>query len=304
MHRIDDVHKVYDIKVQPKLRIRPLSPLGSYPRSTVNVRGARLVVAEDLSYVATEIRSEDRHGASFGGYKEVEFLSLEETRFLAAVMLSNDPEQGQLDPYPLPLHVDFPLESLPDDLDEAARAFMRSMPSDGYETRGMVLPPLIGGPAYNRDDYALDTKVLVKLIRGAPLSDYLAVRGLGAFLGASMLTKHREFWVAGIVMLHVALDATFEIVREGLRAEGNKSPSALDAGQFVDKVFGNKEPSGPYFQDWYADRVMGVHTASRFGTTPFAPFSHDDYFDLRPQVAAMFAYLLANHVWPDHRKQL
>jgi hypothetical protein len=130
-----------DRTIQPKLRVRPLSPLGWCPESTISIQGARLVPGDDLAYVLTEIRTEDGRGHNlFGGYTELEFLALEETRFLAAIMLSLHPDKGQIDLYPLPRHIDFPLGSIPHDIDAAARRFAQS--PDASRHHG------VGAPCY------------------------------------------------------------------------------------------------------------------------------------------------------------
>jgi hypothetical protein len=173
---------------------------------------------------------------------------------------------------------------------------MQSINPNDYGARGSLLPPLLGGPPYNVDDRVMDVKTLKRIIRRTPLHHHLLIRGLGALVSAGMLKQHHEFLVPATMMLHVAMDASFELVRNELRAQGVADPSALDAGKFIDRAFGHTQPSGKYFSDWYVDRIMLSHTASRFGTAPFAPLSMDDYLDLREQLEDVYYYLIAAEV--------
>ncbi|HJQ63898.1 MAG TPA: hypothetical protein VJ834_13665, partial [Burkholderiales bacterium] len=59
-----------------------------------------------------------------------------------------------------------------------------------------------------------------------------------------------------------------------------------------------------YFGEFYDQRIMTLHPASRFGDNPYAPLSHDDYFFLRNSLQQVFAYLVAGSHGPDFHEDV
>src|SRR5262252_2719402 len=109
------------------------------------------------------------------------------------------------------------------------------------------------------------------MLQQTKMNEWVAIRGLGALLRADMLWQHREFSESSIMALHVAIEASFQIVREKLRAIGNPDPSAHNAGAYLDSVFNPGLVTGPYFLDYCEDRIKSSHPSSRFGVFPFPP---------------------------------
>jgi len=101
---------------------------------------------------------------------------------------------------------------------------------------------------------------------------------------------------SAVTALHIAMEASFQITLRVLRERGTQNPSAIDAGNFIEKVFGGLSDGLPYFRDWYADRIMTSHPSSRFGTFAYPPLEADDYYDLRDSLHHVYVYLITGEV--------
>lgn len=278
-----------------RYRIRVMSPAGRYPVHSVSVGGARLVSREDLILTAVEVRPKEEHGLDFEQFSEMEVLALEETRFLAAVVLSVPGHHGVVFPYFLPSHTDV-VGQLPadDDLCRLARDHLAS-DSRAFASIGEVLPPAAGGPPYDRE-MTIDATITAELVRRAALTDHLLMRGLGALVRAGMLAQRPELVEAAPMMLYVALEASFQMFRRILQAQGNPNPTTHDAGAYLDQAFNPGVRTGPYFADYWEDRIKMLHPSSRFGTFAIAPLSYDDYYFLRHALADVYGFLITGRV--------
>src|SRR4030081_2488170 len=133
------------------VRVRVFSPLGFYPQHSIMIPGARLIVHEDLIVSAVQIELPEAHGFGEEHFSDFEFLTLEETRFLAAIALAVHPDNGMAYTYPLLEHVDVAF-GLDDDalLEVAQRQVAHASEPGWWRNRGAVGPPASGGPAYDR----------------------------------------------------------------------------------------------------------------------------------------------------------
>jgi hypothetical protein len=129
------------------------------------------------------------------------------------------------------------------------------------------------------------------------VNNRVLLRGLQALIKSDMLGHHHEFQEEGAVAAFIAMDASFELVRRHLRANGNANPTAQDAGDWLYKTF--DEPLGvygseglKYFEEFYRQRVQTVHPASRYGDMPYAPVMVDDRIHLREALPGVLAYLV------------
>jgi hypothetical protein len=64
-----------------------------------------LLIDDDVALTAVKVAPQGEHGIGVDAYSELEFLTLEEVRYLAAVMLSLRPDRGMIYVYPLPITV-------------------------------------------------------------------------------------------------------------------------------------------------------------------------------------------------------
>jgi hypothetical protein len=93
------------------------------------------------------------------------------------------------------------------------------------------------------------------------VTDHLMIRGLGSLVRPGMLERFDEFLEHSGMALWVAKEASLEIVKRVLRADGLQNPSAKDAGRFLDDAFGSAYESDGYFDDFFDDRIKTVHRA-------------------------------------------
>lgn len=282
------------------LRIRIHAPLGHYPPQSVEFDGARLIVSDDIIFSVMEVRPQDIHGIDAYHFSELEFLSLEELRFFSAISLSIRPDMGMIWLYPWPYSSEINVEladndALRDAAQKHARAiFIKHQPE-------ISLPPLIGGSAYKHHHVPFDHDLFAKIASSISLKDHLLMRGLGSLVRADMLWQRREFYEAAAIMLYVALDASFQMIRRKLADCGVSNPSATDAGRFISDALGGSpvEKQCGYFPEYYEDRIKAIHPANRHGDFPFPPLLIDDFYFLRHGLVEVFAYLVAEHKWPD-----
>lgn len=174
---------------------------------------------------------------------------------------------------------------------EAARQHMRAVHADRYAT-GLVLGPLVGGPAYRCRDEASDEELVELLCSKVDLASHIILRGLGALIRADMLWSRLEFGEPATMMLHISLAATQELIFDMLRQEGNPNPSSKDASERLARAFGDDPRGDNYFQEYYADRNIIVHPRSCHGTYSYPPLAADDFYDLRPDLVAVYVWLI------------
>jgi hypothetical protein len=213
----------------PSLRVRVFSPLGHYPRHPIAIPGARLVVSDELIMSAVHVDRPEAHGLEY--YFELEFLALEEKRFLAGIALAAHPDNGMAYTYPLHGHVDVDFELDDDAVIEAAQQ-LAARPSEHYwRTRG-VPPPACGGPTYLWREAGVNVDKVLNVVSATPLNDHLLMRGLGALLQADMCSQHREIEGVALLPLYVALEVSFQIVLRLLREQGVSDPTVAVVDQF------------------------------------------------------------------------
>lgn len=284
------------------ITIRLLSPLGVYPMQHFRHSEAALVLRADIGAMLSLIKPCEEPEEY---YTEIEFLSPYEIRLLSAIMLSQVTDTGAFCLYPVnhalnrhSVAVDLSNDATLNDLIDEFVSFMRLMPM----YRRVHAPPVLGGQTYDINEWAeLRDERQVAIFEAIDVSDHLLIRGLGALIRAGMLERFDEFLEHSGMALWVAMEASLEMVKRLLRANGVKNPSAKDAGWFLDEAFDSAWESDGYFVDFYEDRVKTVHPASRYGTFPGACLSVDDVLHLRPSLVHLYDFLITGHV-PDELK--
>jgi len=140
--------------------------------------------------------------------------------------------------------------------------------------------------------------------------NYVLVRGVYALMKSDMLSSHYEFSEEAVHALYIALDASFVMVIRQLKKQGVTNPTAHDAQVWVHQHFNAAfglvapEAADKYFGEFYEQRVMTFHPASRYGDLPFSPNMHDDIFYLRRWLREIFGYLLIGRHDPGHEDAL
>jgi hypothetical protein len=271
--------------------VRVFSPLGFYPQHPIATPGARLLVCDELVVSAVHVEPLEAHGLEHSF--DLDFLALEETRFLAAIALAVHPDDGMAYTYPLHEHIDVDFGLDDNALIEAARELATRISERGWWRRSAVLPPACGGPAYRRREGGVNVDRVLNVVSAAQLNDHLLIRGLGALLQADMCWQHLEIAEAAVIQLYVALEVSFQIVLRLLREQGVSNPTALDAGALIDaEVFNPGIETSNYFADYYELRIKTMHPSSRFGVFAVPPVDADDYFFLRHAMMEVYHWLI------------
>ena len=234
-------------------------------------------------------------------YSEIEYLSQFEIRALASILLSLRGDLAFLGLYPAPyamerryIGVDLSDAATVNKLMDEFAAFVRRVPLYQGE---MHRPPLIGGLAYSYDDGSrLEHERQLDIFDSIDVSDHLMMRGLGALVRAIMLERFTEFLESSAMSLYVAMEASMEIVKEIVCAEGNENPTAKDAGRFLDRIFGCEWEAEGYFEEYYEDRIKIIHPASSFGVFPGAALGVDDVWGLRRSLVHLYDFLVTGNV--------
>ena len=241
---------------------------------------------------AVHVEPPAAHGFGDEQFSELEFLALEETRFLAAIVLAVHPDDGMAFTYPLSGHIDVELGLDDEALLDAAQEHTAWASERGWRNPGTVLPPAGGGPAYKWREVGVDVERVLDLVGATQPNDHLLMRGLGALLRADMCWQHYEIAEAAVIQLYVALDASFQMALRVLRERGVPNPSAFDAGALIDEVFNPGMDTGSYFEDFYEGRIKTMPPSSRLGVFAVAPLEADDYYFLRHGMVEVYHWLI------------
>jgi hypothetical protein len=261
-----------------------LSPWGVYPaKSLLNELGS-LVIGERLCF--SVVPYSPPIDANENYYSEVEWISLNEIRLYASILLATDRENDFFSVYPVGrlyrIQTDQPLTSKR--LLRAIRAQLitRALAPVPWSTavkltstivvdaREIALPRIFGGPSYASSARQKREKLQQMLLNSIDIKDYLLIRGLSTLLRCGMISRHHQFLEESINTLFISLEASFRLIIRILENRGAKNVTSGDAAAFIARAF-NQEPLEKYFEDYYESRIMTMHPESRYGIFPHAP---------------------------------
>jgi len=281
------------------ISVRLLSPYGYYPREGFRHHDAAIVIRPDFAVVVTIVEDivfpEDF-------YSEIAFASPFEIRALSGLLLASREVVPRLYPTEQPLHLGIPgpESDLTDGpfLDSLVDKFVASFRRNQLLLKRPPYPSgVVNGQPYGfMLNDAVDHKRSKAILEAIDVSDNLLIRGLGSFIQANMLACHQEFLEQACMSLWVCVEASMYLIFRRLEAEGQPDPTTRDAGEYIDRVFGNKQPSSGYFGDFYSDRIKTLHPRSRFGEYPLAPLAADDFYDLNEQLLGLYDFIVTDNV--------
>ncbi|HEV7607223.1 MAG TPA: hypothetical protein VGO61_07790 [Steroidobacteraceae bacterium] len=287
----------------PEIRLMVFQSRGRYPRGTQRLPGA--VFHADEKIVFSVVRGDSWHALDPDiPFSEFDWASPNELRLLAALMLCEQLDECRMTLYPIVrfapfLESEFPIES--DEFIAAVRdrLLREVLTPSGFLDSYQSSLQCCAAPYDLVDAENFDFSRLAEFWRSLETPNYVLMRGMYALMKADMLMNHYEFCEEAVNSCFIALDASFSLVLRQLRTEGNANPSSHDAAQWVhrtfDQAFGLPTPAvtEKYFEEFYNQRVMTLHPASRLGDVPYSPNMHDDYCHLRPAIRQLLAFLLS-----------
>jgi hypothetical protein len=287
----------YHHRSAPGVVLRAYSPLGFYPSAGFRHSDGCFFVDESLILSAVRFNP-----VKLAGYDpEREWISPAEIRLLASISLAIPEGSGVVYPYPDP--VGYRIEDAgPEDITgedfmiQARECLCRELRgrNSGFWTT-VPVPPVFGGPPYEFNTVAWPHSEQNDFFTAIDVEDHLLIRGLGGLLKGWMLNRHHLFHTEACISLHIAMEASRDIVLRHLRASVS-NPSDIDAANYLARAFGEPESTEHYFAGFYADRIKSVHPASRYGTYPEPPLAADDFFDLYHWLCVVYRFLIAGKV--------
>jgi hypothetical protein len=263
-----------------------LSPLGSYPESSVILDDAAYIMSPDICFSIVRITKED------WGFSEVDMLSPLEIPLLGAILLA-----GPGYPYPMygltleaegsPLFTADCIAECREHLIEMLRNYATDLRPTGLIHR----PPALGGISYDSADYEDCTEAIQECTTHLEAAGPVLLRGVASLIKAHMAWKHSEFSDAACIHLWIALDAAFSLTLQKLRDAGNQNPTSADASAYFDDVTGDENVWEKFFEDDYENRIRVIHPDSRFSAEARPQLLADDFLELNDLLIPYFRFL-------------
>ena len=195
-----------------------MSPLGSYPDTSVHLGSSVLVIDPDICFSVTRLKGED------WSFSEVDSLTPLEIPLLGSAMLCSCIEDRYIFPYPasvsLTLHTETDQEINEECVSEC-RTFLLKALNDYRNERFFRAskvhdPPAMGGLQYelesSRDIGHRTRQLFTHLETAGPVM----IRGVSSLLKANMAWRHAEFWEAACICLWIALDGAYSLTLDKL----------------------------------------------------------------------------------------
>jgi hypothetical protein len=285
---------------EPRFRVRVFHPKGRYPRSRIAQPEALFWADDDIVFCVT-LSMRWSPVEEDAPYSEMDWLNLDELRFIGSILLCELWDEPALIFYPVHYYSPVINRRKLDLTKESTAISIRNLVIQGIRGPAAAhYAPALHECVTHRYSFAEDDFVDLSrqptIWQNLPTSNHLLLRGLNALLKSDMLSRYSEFFEEATISCFIALEASFRLILKRLVAEGVKDPNAKDAAAWLhehfDRHLGFEAPLERYFQEFYDQRVMTLHPASRFGEYPYAPLMHDDYYHLRGSLRSIFAYLI------------
>ena len=287
---------------QPAYRVLVFEPKGMYPSGTRFVPNGFFHADEKL--VFSVVLSESWHTLDPDApFSEFDWASPQELRLLTSLVLCERAEGAYVRLYPIVrfgpvIDVDRIDLGAAETVQEVKALLLRHVTESG-PFGAMSSLSCCKGASYDLVDAASYSfaDLLSVWTRVVP-PNHVLMRGVYALIKSDMLSSHYEFSEEAVTSLYIALDASFSMISRRLAGEGVKQPSAHDAAMWVhahfDAPYGLPPPGATdrYFGEFYEQRVMTLHPASRRGDVPYSPSMHDDIPHLRRALRQIFTYLV------------
>lgn len=277
--------------------VRLMSPLGLYWSDSSLFENAAYVVREDLIFTACHY---DRTAYEGDFYSEYDNLKPEEVRLSASLALPMAYHAGMVVQYPSSVALYLADRPRLDDINVIAtiEGMLRSALSKVAPSQ--LCQSIRADVGYHHALLHLPVPVHRRLFIGIDPLDHLLIRGLGTWIKSAMLNSHSLFSEEAHYPLWISLDASFSIIQGTLRTRGIPMPTAVDAGDFMSDAFGEPRNGKGYFAEYYEDRIKATHPQSRFGTFPFAPVSHSDFYMLYKSLRDVYRVIVLGEVVDPH----
>ncbi|WP_133478970.1 hypothetical protein [Cognatilysobacter segetis] len=285
------------------VRVRILSSKGWYAAGEIALPDAFIYADDDLALIVSKGYSWN-HYIEDASFDEFDWPYPVELRLMGSFIFCEDYRDSRVLFYP---RSDPTLTLVPQTVDLADPRSRQAVVELVKDIGSWPVPDLlldgmrksIASENYSTFDGShLDTARIAATWNLIEPTNFVLLRGISAILKCDMLGRHREFSAEALMSLYIAMECSFQLVLEALKARGNPNPSASDAAQWMYEVFESPFGEDPpnegykYLHDYYESRIATFHPRSRFGDLPFVPHFQDDLIDLRARLSSVFGYML------------
>lgn len=275
------------VPVPQGFHVTLMSPLGSYPTSSIILDNAAYVMSPEICFSIVRVEEED------WGFSEVDMLSPLEIPLLGSVLLAGPG-------YPYPMYgLTLATEGLPpltaECISECRDHLLDMLRNHATDFRPIDLihrPPAVGGIKYDSDEYGDCTGAVRECMTRLEAAGPVLLRGVASLIKAHMAWKHAEFWDAACIHLWIALDAAFSLTLQKLRDSGVSNPTSADAADYFDEVTGEETVWEKFFEDDYENRIRVIHPDNRFGAEARPQLLADDFLELNDVLIPYFRFLV------------
>lgn len=287
--------KLSAVPVEKGFRVCAMSPLGTYPANSFVAPSAALIVDPEICFSVVRVKGMD------WGFSEVDTLHPLEIPLLGCISLAGQDNDIAFYPYPsyrtILLESDSAEELSDDVFAECKSHLLAEVKRDwvSWPTLQIHKPPAIGGLPYKLiPSRHCDPQRLTILWR-LETANAVLLRGVANLIKAHIVWSPSEFREAGCIYLWIALDAAFSLTLRKLRETGLTNPTAQDAADYVNKLFGYESSWEKFFERDYSNRISVIHPDSRFGTEVRPSLLADDFEDLNEELIPLFQHIVLNY---------
>jgi hypothetical protein len=284
-------------------RVMVFEPRGIYPHGTQHVGDGFFHADEQIAFSVVLGHRWEQVEPKIP-FSEFDWASPQELRLIASLILCEKIDEGYIRLYPIVRFSPFVdavtlnLNSK-ETVNELRTLLLRHAAQEPNLRNEFHALTQLRGKTYDLakpENFAFERMSEFWLALETP--NFVLLRGVYALMKADMLSCHYEFCEEATISLHIALDASFSLVCRQLRMEGKSNPTSHEVAvwlpQNFNAPFGHPEPDSTdrYFHEFYDQRIMTLHPASRFGDLPYSPTMHDDIGFLRAWLRQIFAFLV------------
>lgn len=259
--------------------LRVLNPGTPYRLEEFRHRNAVYVAKKDCVFIVVR----QSQGNQNGSHSELAWLYPEEVRLLGTIALSIAEDQGMI----------FLVPGEREALDIAPRAplYLPIVLSAAEKRARSILASRCSGARYELYSWQGHEEDLDNaLFEAIDPSDELMIRGLYCLLKSARLMHERDFGEEAVMNVQIAREASLEVIREHLLAEGNPSPSFRDAHRYISENF--ETGLADFFERQHDLWVTMKHPNSAFGPIWLPPLMAEDFYGSYKSLVAIYRHLL------------
>ena len=285
--------------------VRCFNPKGRYPAGTHFAKDGFFHADEEVVFSLVRGSSWERLDSDVP-YSEFDWALPQELRLWAALIFCEKIDEPRMCLYPVTTELHWlEVRNLSMNMDTVQKVRRLVLEEPEVVLVDPRFPPVptrqkVSGPYDLLEERCFALERLPIFWQALDDFDYLILRAVHAMIKSDMLTCYHEFGEEAVIVLYIALEASFSYIKDILIIQGGSNPSAHDVAMWLYRNFDADWGLDPpehgvgYFSEFYENRIMTMHPSSRYGEVPYAPLMNDDYIHLRRTLREIFAYLVSD----------